>query len=55
MISKILSEKADEILGHVDILINNAGITADNLFIRMKDEEWSDVLNVNLSASVQID
>ncbi len=34
----------------VDILVNNAGITRDNLFMRMKAEEWDDVLNVNLKA-----
>lgn len=34
----------------VDILINNAGITRDNLFMRMKEEEWDDVLNVNLKS-----
>ncbi len=49
-----LSLKAEEILGHIDILINNAGITADNLFIRMKDEEWDKVLNVNLGANVRL-
>ena len=36
--------------GGIDILINNAGITRDNLFIRMKDEEWLDVMRVNLEA-----
>ena len=38
----------------IDILINNAGITADNLFLRMKDEEWENVINVNLSASMRL-
>lgn len=37
-------------MGKVDILINNAGITRDNIFMRMKDEEWDQVLAVNLSA-----
>jgi 3-oxoacyl-[acyl-carrier protein] reductase len=36
--------------GNVSILINNAGITADNLLLRMKDEEWDDVLRTNLSS-----
>ncbi len=36
--------------GKIDILINNAGITRDNLFMRMKPEEWSQVLDVNLNA-----
>lgn len=37
-------------LGRLDILVNNAGITRDNLVMRMKDQEWDDVLNVNLKA-----
>ena len=49
-----LSSSAEEINGHVDILINNAGITADNLFIRMKEDEWDKVLNVNLGANVRL-
>ena len=38
-------------LGGLDILINNAGITKDNLTIRMKDDEWKDVINLNLTSS----
>ena len=38
--------------GAIDILVNNAGITRDNLFMRMKDEEWDDVLEVNLTSSM---
>ena len=34
--------------GRIDILVNNAGLTRDNLFIRMSDEEWQLVLDVNL-------
>ncbi|MEO1198246.1 MAG: 3-oxoacyl-[acyl-carrier-protein] reductase [Pseudomonadota bacterium] len=45
-----LGEAAEEALGQVDILVNNAGVTRDNLFIRMKDEEWDQVIAVNLSA-----
>ena len=45
-----LAEDAEKAVGQVDILVNNAGITKDNLFMRMKDEEWDDVLSVNLSS-----
>lgn len=41
-------------LGSVDILVNNAGITRDNLFMRMKNEEWDDVLAVNLTAAFRL-
>ncbi|GGK14277.1 3-oxoacyl-[acyl-carrier-protein] reductase FabG [Caldalkalibacillus thermarum] len=37
-----------ETFGRLDILVNNAGITKDNLLMRMKEEEWDDVINVNL-------
>ena len=36
----------------IDILINNAGITKDNLFLRMKEDEWASVLNINLHSTV---
>ena len=36
--------------GGVDVLVNNAGITRDNLLMRMKDDEWDDIINTNLSA-----
>jgi len=45
-----LADSAEKALGQVDILVNNAGITHDNLFMRMKDEEWDDVINVNLTS-----
>jgi 3-oxoacyl-[acyl-carrier protein] reductase len=45
-----LGEEAEKALGKVDILVNNAGITHDNLFMRMKDEEWDEVIAVNLTS-----
>jgi 3-oxoacyl-[acyl-carrier protein] reductase len=45
---------ADAAMGQVDILVNNAGITRDNITMRMKDEEWNDVLNVNLTAAFRL-
>ncbi len=45
-----LADDAEKALGQIDILVNNAGITKDNLFMRMKDEEWDDVLSVNLTS-----
>ena len=38
----------------IDILVNNAGITADGLLIRMKDEDWDKVIDINLSASMRL-
>ena len=49
-----LYAKAEELAGQVDIVVNNAGITKDNLFLRMKDAEWDDVINVNLSSTFAI-
>ena len=44
------SGKAEEALGGLDILVSNAGLTKDGLLMRMKDEDWEQVLNVNLGA-----
>jgi 3-oxoacyl-[acyl-carrier protein] reductase len=41
-------------LGRVDILVNNAGLTRDNLFMVMKDEQWDDVINVNLTSTFML-
>jgi 3-oxoacyl-[acyl-carrier protein] reductase len=49
-----LVPRAVEALGQLDILINNAGVTRDNLAMRMKDEEWSDVIRVNLEAAFRL-
>jgi 3-oxoacyl-[acyl-carrier protein] reductase len=47
---KALGQKAEAELEGVDILVNNAGITRDGLFVRMSDEDWDAVLDVNLGA-----
>ncbi|MEL6645123.1 MAG: 3-oxoacyl-ACP reductase FabG [Pseudomonadota bacterium] len=49
-----LPKQAVEAMGGLDILVNNAGITRDNLFMRMSDEEWQSVLNVNLTATMKL-
>ena len=49
-----LVEDAENKLGHIDILINNAGITDDNIFLRMSDEQWSNVININLTSTFKI-
>ena len=49
-----LVPRAVEALGKLDILVNNAGITRDNLAMRMKDEEFSDVIKVNLEAAFRL-
>lgn len=45
---KAMVDQTLETFGSVDILVNNAGITRDNLLMRMKDDEWDDVININL-------
>ncbi len=45
---------AEAAIGPLDILVNNAGITRDNLFMRMKDEEWEQVIAVNLTAAFRL-
>ncbi|MGJ8584873.1 MAG: 3-oxoacyl-[acyl-carrier-protein] reductase [Marinosulfonomonas sp.] len=49
-----LPKTAAEAMGSVDVLVNNAGITRDNLFMRMSDDEWNSVLAVNLSATMKL-
>lgn len=49
-----LIPSAVEALGQLDILVNNAGVTRDNLAMRMKDEEWSDVIRINLEAAFRL-
>ncbi len=49
-----LPKQAIEAMGSVDILVNNAGVTRDNLFMRMSDEEWAQVLEVNLTSTMRL-
>ena len=54
MPTQILKEAEEKVGGGIDILINNAGLTRDGLAMRMKDEDWDLVLNVNLTAAFRL-
>ncbi len=49
-----LPKQAVDAMGSLDILVNNAGITRDNLFMRMSEDEWAQVLDVNLTATFRL-
>lgn len=49
-----LPKAAAEAMGSVDILVNNAGITRDQIFMRMTDEEWQSVIDINLTATMRL-
>jgi 3-oxoacyl-[acyl-carrier protein] reductase len=49
-----LARAAEAAMGRIDILVNNAGITRDNLAVRMKDEEWQAVFDVNLTSAFRL-
>lgn len=49
-----LIKEAEEKLGGLDVLVCNAGVTKDNLAMRMKDEEWQQVIDINLTASFRM-
>lgn len=49
-----LAKQAVEAMGSVDVLVNNAGVTKDNLAMRMKDDEWDTVLQVNLESAFRL-
>lgn len=49
-----LAKEAEAALGSLDILVNNAGLTRDGLVLRMKDEDWQSVLDVNLTAAFRL-
>ncbi len=52
-VGKLIDEATGK-LGRVDILVNNAGLTKDNLFMVMKDEQWDDVIAVNLTSTFML-
>ncbi len=49
-----LVPSAEKAMGQLDILVANAGITRDNLFVQLRDEDWSDVINVNLTSTFRL-
>jgi 3-oxoacyl-[acyl-carrier protein] reductase len=49
-----LVPRAEEAMGQLDILVANAGITKDNLFVQLRDEDWDAVINVNLTATFRL-
>ncbi len=49
-----LVPRAEEAMGQLDILVANAGITKDNLFVQMRDEDWDAVININLTATFRL-
>ena len=51
---KALPQKASEEMGGIDILVNNAGITKDNLFMRMSDDDWHRVIDINLTSTMHL-
>ncbi|MCI4589623.1 3-oxoacyl-[acyl-carrier-protein] reductase [Sphingobium sp. BYY-5] len=53
-VDALVPQAVEALGGKLDILVNNAGITRDNLILRMKDEEWSQVISVNLEAAFRL-
>ena len=49
-----LIKSATDALGQIDILVNNAGLTRDGLSMRMKDEDWNDVIDVNMTSTFKL-
>ena len=47
-------EKVNELIGGIDILVNNAGVTRDNLAVRIKDEDWQMVMDINLTTAFRL-
>jgi 3-oxoacyl-[acyl-carrier protein] reductase len=53
-VDALVPQAVEALGGKLDILVNNAGVTRDNLAMRMKDEEWSDVIRINLEAAFRL-
>ena len=53
-VAKLIDEAVGALGGRLDILVNNAGLTKDNLFMVMKDEQWDDVIAVNLTSTFML-
>ena len=53
-VGKLIDEAVKALGGRLDILVNNAGLTRDNLFMVMKDEQWDDVIAVNLTSTFML-
>ncbi|WP_022682829.1 3-oxoacyl-[acyl-carrier-protein] reductase [Sphingobium bisphenolivorans] len=53
-VDALVPQAVEALGGKLDILVNNAGITRDNLILRMKDDEWADVISVNLEAAFRL-
>ena len=49
-----LPKQAVDVMGSLDILVNNAGVTKDNLFMRMSDDDWASVVNINLTSTMRL-
>jgi len=53
-VDALVPQAVEALGGRLDILVNNAGVTRDNLIMRMKDEEWDDVIRINLEAAFRL-
>ena len=53
-VDALVPQAVEALGGKLDILVNNAGVTRDNLAMRMKDDEWSDVIRINLEAAFRL-
>ena len=53
-VDALVPQAVEALGGKLDILVNNAGVTRDNLGMRMKDDEWSDVIRINLEAAFRL-